>query len=254
MITRSKSSRSRLGPSDINSTSEGKLRFSKHYMWTHPRHAPSLQGSHRLPEVSLWPRVVPESLGGPSGGGGVQRPSLRQVGDEEEDPDTRPLQERFGALDPKHSLGSGCVCTPGGRLCLPVSGPVPSPGSSTPRHHRFSSERPSAGTQQFQRTEEADTHLTAPQRELGPPGHTTATTGKEGSQRASPRPTPSRKILQVPLNAGSPLPRSLPSFCNPPGAPRLAGMRAPGTSTRAALTQPGPWSELAPDIAFAVLT
>lgn len=145
-------------------------------------------------------------------------------------------------------------CDPGPHT--PGAAAPPDPGSdpqARPLHSQapqVHSERPVPRKQPSQPTRGADTHLAAPHRGLGPPGQATATTGREGSPRESARQTPSRPIPQVPLSTRSPPPPPLPSFSNPAGAPSLAGKRArPGTSTRAALTQLSPRSELAPDIA-----
>lgn len=192
--------------------------------------------------------------GGPGfarGGGGWGKPGTappnrtRRKRRRAEDPG----QEGLGAPDPEprvrplpHTPGAAAPPDPESD---PQAGPL---HSRTPQVH---SVRPVPRKQQSQRTRGADTHLAAPHRGLGPPGKATATTGREGSPRANPRQTPSPPIPQVPLSTRSPPPPPLPSFSNPAGAPRLAGKRArPGTSTRAALTQLSPRSELAPDIAW----
>lgn len=143
---------------------------------------------------------------------------------EKVEPDIRPVPGRVWDARPRASGLAGSTHVQ--RPRLPTPDPL-RPRSLHSKAPRVNSERPSPGKQQSQRTVEADTHLAGPHRKLGPPGQTTATTGNGGSQRANPRPNPSRKNLQVPLNTRSPLPPPLPSFCSPAGAPGLARVRAP---------------------------
>lgn len=165
---------------------------------------------------------------------------------EDEEPDPRTVPRRIWGARPRAS-GPSTVHTQ-------LSGSASDSGFSPqarPLHSQAlqgNSEHPSPKKRESQRVLGADTHLTEPHRGLGSPSRTRSATGRRGSQRASPRPIPSRPSPQVPLNTRSPLPPPAPPFPSPAGAPELAAMRALGTDASRL------WSELAPDAALATLT
>lgn len=218
-----------------------KLHFSKQFKQEHTLGAHSdSKAFSRLPGVRVGPREVPRESGGPSyerDGGGAHCKRLCQAGKggkgtKQENTAKKGLGRQTPSLGSEH-----CPHTAG---ATPPPNPRCSPRQAPPlRHHRVTPSVPALGNRNLRGPWGADTHLAEPHRELGPPSRTTAATGAGGPQRASQRPIPSRPIPQVPLNTRSPLSPPAPSFPSPAGAPELAGMRAPGTNTRSALTQLG---------------